>query len=269
MTLRILSAILLIAAFLVAFFRFPLPVFLLLIDFGLMLAVREMSRILRQFQADSYYLTYLFVLLSPWVWTIQPSLMIPFLVFGTFSICGWTVVRCRDMSRGFPSVAGNVLALIYLGLPVSLAASYHSGSAQALSDSARPLELLFVLIAVWSSDSAAYFVGRNLGRYKITPLISPKKTLEGYLAGVAAPVLIAGLLGGYLFPLRSIALLLLMGFTVGLAGILGDLFESVLKRGAGVKDSATLIPGHGGVLDRVDSLLFAVPAYFLITVLLE
>ena len=107
----------------------------------------------------------------------------------------------------------------------------------------------------------AYFAGRAFGRHPWWPRHSPKKTWEGYLAGVAAAALVSGLIGAFLLglsPLEGIALGLLIGFIAPL----GDLAESMIKRQVGAKDSSHLIPGHGGLLDRIDSLLITVPLVF-------
>jgi phosphatidate cytidylyltransferase len=122
--------------------------------------------------------------------------------------------------------------------------------------------LLFLTIgACWVTDAAAYLVGRKIGRHKLAPKISPGKTIEGGVAGLVGAVLFVGALGTWVgLPIWSAALL---GVTLGVVGQLGDLFESWLKRRAGVKDSGALLPGHGGVLDRFDSLLFVAPvAYY-------
>jgi phosphatidate cytidylyltransferase len=122
--------------------------------------------------------------------------------------------------------------------------------------------LLFLAIgACWVTDAAAYLVGRKIGKHKLAPKISPGKTVEGSVAGLLGAVLFVGALGWWVgLPVWSAALL---GVTLGVVGQLGDLFESWLKRRAGVKDSGALLPGHGGVLDRFDSLLFVAPvAYY-------
>ncbi|MDC1286312.1 phosphatidate cytidylyltransferase [Gammaproteobacteria bacterium] len=122
--------------------------------------------------------------------------------------------------------------------------------------------LLYLLSLVWVADIGAYFSGRRFGRNKLAPAISPGKTREGVIGGVVANflwmLLVYQLSGGW-----GIALLpfLLIGFATSLISVAGDLFESVLKREAGVKDSGKLLPGHGGVLDRVDSLIAAAPIY--------
>ena len=113
------------------------------------------------------------------------------------------------------------------------------------------------------SDSAQYYTGRAFGRAPLAPSISPKKTREGAIGGLVfgTAAMIVG--GRYVFPASSLAMLAVTGLVVVLLGIVGDLFESLLKRSAGVKDSSALIPGHGGILDRIDSWLFAGPAYYL------
>ncbi|MBS4022426.1 MAG: phosphatidate cytidylyltransferase [Dethiobacter sp.] len=122
--------------------------------------------------------------------------------------------------------------------------------------------LLAVFLAVWASDSGAYFVGMSFGRRQLAPRVSPKKTLEGALGGLLAATILLSLLAPPLGMSRPFAALL--GFTLSVAGQFGDLSESALKRWANTKDSGIFLPGHGGVLDRVDSLLFAVPVAFLL-----
>jgi phosphatidate cytidylyltransferase len=124
-----------------------------------------------------------------------------------------------------------------------------------------PALLLFVLVLIWVADSAAYFVGRRFGRRKLAPAISPGKTLEGGL-GALGGALLCGLTLAWWRPQLGGALpLLLICLFTTLVSIAGDLFESLAKRRAGVKDSGRLLPGHGGVLDRIDSLTAAAPVF--------
>ena len=124
--------------------------------------------------------------------------------------------------------------------------------------------LLLVLMVIWAADTGAYFVGRKLGRRKLSPRISPNKTVEGLLGGAAAGLLVAvagaPLAGATLAQLPAVALVAL--FTVGFS-VVGDLYESLLKRHVGAKDSGSLIPGHGGLLDRLDSVFAALPVFAL------
>ena len=122
---------------------------------------------------------------------------------------------------------------------------------------------LFLFVAIWSADIFAYFSGRMFGKRPLAPKISPKKTVEGALGGLLGSAL-AGVLLFRFFPLDylNIASGGLLGLLIGFAGTLGDLSQSALKRSVNVKDSGDLLPGHGGILDRFDSLLFAAPFFY-------
>lgn len=127
-----------------------------------------------------------------------------------------------------------------------------------------PVWALFALMTIWVADSGAYFVGSRFGKHKLAPRISPGKSWEGFFGGLLASLLLATaalpVLG---LPWSSLSALLLLTAATALISVAGDLFESLLKRHAGSKDSSHLIPGHGGVLDRVDSLLAALPVFVL------
>src|SRR5690606_7668727 len=134
--------------------------------------------------------------------------------------------------------------------------------------------VLLPLLTTWAGDSAAYFAGRAWGRAKLAPTASPGKTVVGALAGLGGSVLAGVMVSVVLLadlPVHSVPPLAagIIGLLLGMAAQVGDLVESVLKREAGVKDSGTLLPGHGGVLDRVDSLLFAFPVGWALLTLLE
>jgi phosphatidate cytidylyltransferase len=127
--------------------------------------------------------------------------------------------------------------------------------------------VLLLLGITWAGDSAAYFVGSTLGRHKLAPVVSPNKTIEGSVAQVIATVIAAIILRPWLAPGWSPAFAVVVGALIGVIGQIGDLAESVIKRTLGTKDTGGLIPGHGGLLDRLDSLLFNFPAfYYLVTV---
>lgn len=124
-------------------------------------------------------------------------------------------------------------------------------------------QVALVLVVTWAADTAAYFAGRTFGRHKLAPRISPGKSIEGALAGLAASALV-GAAGGPLAGLPA-AVGLAVGAVAGVVGPIGDLAESTVKRWCGVKDSGSILPGHGGVLDRFDSLLFVAPCtYYLL-----
>jgi len=122
--------------------------------------------------------------------------------------------------------------------------------------------LLVIMLIVMTNDTAAYYTGCNFGKHRLYPLVSPKKSIEGALGGLAGSI--AGtLLARYtFFPQLSLTDALLTAIFIGILGQTGDLFESLLKRSFGVKDSGTIFPGHGGVLDRLDSIIFAAPAAY-------
>ena len=124
--------------------------------------------------------------------------------------------------------------------------------------------LLVALAIVWAADTGAYFAGRRFGHRKLSPRISPNKTIEGLAGGALAGVLV-GVLGGALAgaPAAKLPAVALLALAVALFSVVGDLFESLLKRHAGMKDSGNLIPGHGGLLDRMDSVLAALPVFVL------
>ncbi len=121
--------------------------------------------------------------------------------------------------------------------------------------------LIFTLTATWATDTSAYFVGRLFGRRRIAPTLSPKKTLEGAVGGFAGSILVAAVFS-VIYTFLPAAKVLLLGLCLGAAALVGDLLESAFKRQAGVKDSSDLIPGHGGVLDRIDSMLFTAPLVY-------
>src|SRR5262245_948825 len=172
-----------------------------------------------------------------------------------FVVIGVMTVGAR---RPGPAVLGDLaislLPVLYIGLPLgALVAVRIIGGRQVL---------LLLMAAIVVSDSAQYYTGRAFGRRPLAPAISPKKTREGAIGGLVfgtAAFVVGGL---SLFPWVPIVTLVLVGATIAAAGMIGDLFESLLKRSAGVKDSSQLIPGHGGVLDRLDSWLFAAPIYY-------
>ena len=149
----------------------------------------------------------------------------------------------------------SILPLLYVALPLGVIVATRG------QWGAGPVFAL--LFTVMASDVAQYYGGRLLGRRPFAPVISPKKTVEGALSGFAAGILVLPVLGRLWLPAHPAWMLGALGATLAAAGIAGDLLESLLKRSAGVKDASGLIPGHGGMLDRIDSLLFAGPVFYM------
>ncbi|SIO12349.1 phosphatidate cytidylyltransferase [Carnobacterium alterfunditum] len=153
----------------------------------------------------------------------------------------------------FDDVAVSVLGIMYIGFGFRfLLLTRYSG-----------LDLLlFVLFVVWATDIGAYLIGRKLGKHKLAPSISPNKTIEGAVGGVVMAMIVAFIYLTYYPQNYNIGWMLALTFILSIAGQLGDLVESAFKRYYGVKDSGNLLPGHGGILDRFDSLLFVLPVIY-------
>ncbi len=122
--------------------------------------------------------------------------------------------------------------------------------------------VVFLLLLIWAGDAAAYYVGRHFGKRKLMPMVSPNKTVEGAIANVLGTLLAVLIIKFWFFQVFSLTHCLIVAFICGTIGQLGDFSESLIKRNCQVKDSGSLIPGHGGFLDRIDSLLFAAPAFY-------
>ena len=167
----------------------------------------------------------------------------------------WAGLEVAWRRFGIARVRARLLAPLYLGMPLGMLA--------AIQLEGGHMATLLVIAGVVVSDSAQYYTGRRFGRRPLAPTISPKKTIEGAVGGLVIGTIFMMVAGRWVLPDAPSGALALLGAVVVVLGICGDLFESRLKRAAGVKDSSGLIPGHGGILDRIDALLFAVPAYYL------
>ena len=164
------------------------------------------------------------------------------------------MLTCAAFSRGVAVPIDVVLmsALVALG---ALTLTVWNGGRDAL---------FLLMLTVMASDTAQYYSGRAFGRRPLAPAISPKKTVGGAVGGFVAGALVCAVVGTLWLPVVPLALRAAIGVMIVTLGIAGDLFESMLKRSAGVKDSSSLIPGHGGILDRIDALLFAAPVYYVV-----
>jgi phosphatidate cytidylyltransferase len=148
-----------------------------------------------------------------------------------------------------------MMAPLYVGLPL--------GALAWVQWLAGPAATSWLVVTIAASDSAQYYTGRMFGRRKLAPAVSPAKTVEGAIGGLVFATVVGALLGPMCVAGVTAPIGALMGLALATFGIVGDLFESSLKRGAGAKDSSSIIPGHGGVLDRIDAYLFATPVFYL------
>lgn len=161
----------------------------------------------------------------------------------------------RPVEGALDDVSATLMGILYVGLLFSFQAEIHGGHRGRTW-------LLFLYFVIWASDTGAYYAGTAFGKHRLYEKISPKKSIEGLIGGIAASVLVAFLCSRWLVEELGVAESVVLGAVLALVGTVGDLAESLLKRSAGVKDSGALIPGHGGILDRMDSLLFAAPVLF-------
>ena len=191
-----------------------------------------------------------------------PDFELPVLTLVTFILLAWSGFRA-PLNRVLLDTGLGLFALIYVVYPLTLLPlikAHEDGTGL----------LLFLFLCVWMGDIFALYIGKNFGKRKLAPRLSPNKTWEGSIASVFGSVLFGMslyYLGGYLSTRGYTVLhigwpawqLLLLAILLNMAAQLGDLLESAIKRGAGVKDSGTLLPGHGGILDRIDAVLLAAP----------
>ena len=169
------------------------------------------------------------------------------------------LVVYKGSRRGVLATRGGRLASGVCVLVPAWFAAYHLHAI----DPRRPSMLLFLFVLVWVADSAAYFAGKAFGKTKLAPEVSPGKSVEGVLGGVAAVALLAAVAGLFIWEFQGtmLAAWLTIAIATALYSVLGDLLESKAKRLAGVKDSGRLLPGHGGVLDRIDAFTAAAPVF--------
>jgi len=189
------------------------------------------------------------------IWGVYYNLsdIIPALIVLNLLVSGLMSLKKFGRDKNAPwLVAKQLMGLIYIPLFLSYLILIRNSS-EGIS------WIYFILIIVFAGDIGALYVGSYLGQHKLCPAVSPGKTIEGSIGGLTANLLAGGILKYFFFPVYSWRISILFFILVGIAGQLGDLFESELKRSAGVKDSGGLLPGHGGILDRIDALLFAAP----------
>jgi phosphatidate cytidylyltransferase len=283
---RIATAVVLIPIVLALVLRAPVPVLAVVAGAVALLTIHEFLKLTESYGVQPMrWPTHLFAALFFLTLVIPASDGTPLLSTGKFLIAlGFVAaiapfiflaraMRDEPLSEGYPAAAASVFAFTYIALPLGMLVQLRQQWAGAFY-------LLYLLLVVWAGDIFAYFVGKSLGRHLMAARISPKKTWEGAAASVLASVGVGWLLFHYALPLSSALLragllerrdglfgleqpamgpVIVLTIVLNIAAQLGDLVESLIKRGAGVKDSGAILPGHGGMLDRIDALLFAAP----------
>jgi len=283
---RIATAVVLIPIVLVLILRAPVWILAIVAGAVALLTIHEFLKLTESYGVKPLRaLTYIFVVIFFALLAFNVGSEKPLLSTAVFVYClGFAAaiapfifltraMRNEDLSTGYPAAAAAVFAFTYIALPMGMLVQLRQQWAGAFY-------LLYLLLVVWAGDIFAYFVGKTIGRHLMSPRISPKKTWEGAAASVLASVAVGWLLFNYSLPISSALLraglidrrdglfglerpgmgpVIILTIVLNIAAQLGDLVESLIKRGANVKDSGGILPGHGGMLDRIDALLFAAP----------
>jgi phosphatidate cytidylyltransferase len=282
---RVATAVVLIPLVLILVLRAPASLLALVAGMVALLAAHEFLKLSEAYSVQPFTLaTYVYValffallaipaynneLVSTAAFAAGTALLVTLAPF-VFLTIG---MRRETLQSAFPAAAVSVAGFAYVAVPLGCLVQVREQWAGAFL-------VLYLLLVVWAGDIFAYFVGRSIGRHLMSPRISPKKTWEGALASVVASLVVGILLfthareisqffldlhlidrTGGIFSLQNPPLrtAVWLSVAINIAAQLGDLVESLIKRGAGVKDSGSLLPGHGGMLDRIDALLFAAP----------
>lgn len=253
---RIKTAIILIIIVGTALFASQTPIFFApLLAIGVTIAAHEWTKLMPKWRQPA-----VFVLMVLAITLISLMFKVTWLFWWVASLVIW--LMALSWVGKFPTHTnwyGKKLGLMgVVILTASITAMFYLWQLSAWW-------LMYVFLLVWCADSGAYFVGRKLGRRKMAPNVSPNKSMEGLAGGLVTGLLVVVVISVFKLQLTGTALVAfvaLSALTI-LASVLGDLFESMLKRRAGVKDSGTILPGHGGILDRIDSLLSATPIFAL------
>lgn len=256
---RFLTAAVGVPLALLALFKLPPIAFFGLVAALFCLAAVEYARIVSHWSPDAPLwavvplVPLVAVALTPGFEVLRPPAGLPLLALAlAVGVGAFVLLRSTPIEQGAPAMGALAFGGLYLGLPVAALAELQSRS---------PWQVLLLFAIVWLGDSAAFYVGTAFGRRRLAPVVSPNKSWEGALAALAV-----GGLSALTFSLwrESTVDLALVGLALltSVAAQVGDLVESLIKRGAGVKDSGTLLPGHGGFLDRFDALAFAAPVWW-------
>jgi phosphatidate cytidylyltransferase len=283
---RIATAVVLIPIVLALILRAPVPALAVVAAVVALITIHEFLKLTEHYGVEPMPLpTYLYTILFFLTLVIGAGSETPLVSTGKFLIIlGFAAaiapfifltraMRGNDLRKGYPAAAASAFAFAYIALPLGMLVQLRQMWAGAFY-------LLYLLLVVWAGDIFAYFVGKTIGRHLMSPRISPKKTWEGAAASVIASVVVGWLLFSHAEQISSGLLraglitrangmfglevpatgpVIFLTIVINVAAQLGDLVESLIKRGAGVKDSGAILPGHGGMLDRIDALLFAAP----------
>jgi len=290
---RIATAVVLIPVVLLLVLRAPVPLLAIVSAAIALITIHEFLKLTESYAVQplrwpTYIFVGLFFLLlalsatgqTPQLSAVQFTLLAAFAAAISPFLFLTIAMRRPQLSGGYPAAAASAFAFVYIALPMAMLVQLRQQWAGAFW-------ILYLLLVVWAGDIFAYFVGRSLGRHLMSPRISPKKTWEGATASLAASLLVGILLFNHALQISSFFLrlglierrdgmfglekpetwpIIFLTIALNLAAQLGDLVESLIKRGAGVKDSGTILPGHGGMLDRIDALLFAAPVLWIYAV---
>jgi phosphatidate cytidylyltransferase len=165
----------------------------------------------------------------------------------------------RTSEKPIENIATSLLSIFYIGIPCGLLVTISINNEGVY----EPWNVLYLFFFIWASDTGAYFSGRAFGKHKLFERISPNKTIEGFIGGVILSALV-GIAAHHFLGGISLISWMSIGAFVSVTSTLGDLFESMLKRQSGIKDSGSILPGHGGILDRFDSTLISAPIYWIL-----
>jgi phosphatidate cytidylyltransferase len=280
---RVLTAVVLIPIVLLLVLRAPVPVLAFVAGVVALLAIHELLKLaeaynIRPLYKPTYIFAGLFFLLIAFSPEQTPALSTS--GFALIAVCAAAfapfvflaiAMQRAELSSAFPAAMTAAFAFVYIALPMA-------SLVQLREQWQGSFFILYLLLLVWAGDIFAYFIGKSLGTHRMSPRVSPKKTWEGAVASVVASVAVGMLMAHYAVPISRALLhmrlieqrdgafnelpmlpIVLLSIVLNVTAQLGDLVESVIKRGAGAKDSGALLPGHGGMFDRIDALLFAAP----------
>lgn len=190
----------------------------------------------------------------------QPEIIVVSLALLVIVELSRQLFTTKDLTKALPNAAGTIFGVFYIAVLGGYLIALRLVPEQTNYLPAKLISLFFLI--VFAGDTGAYYTGRTLGKHKLAPSISPGKTIEGVIGGLVANALAVVIAHFTFFPELNLLTALPLALLMGGLGVIGDLCESMLKRGSHVKDAAHLIPGHGGVLDRLDSILFNAPVLY-------